>query len=51
MQTYNLIRESHWSHLQKNRKPPCRIALIADLSDHFTCGANDPPDAGAKFDK
>ncbi len=51
MQTYNPIRENHWSTLQKNRKPPWRIALIANLSDHFTLGADDPPDAGAEFDK
>ena len=50
MQTYNLSRGSHWSHLQKNRKPTWRIALIANLSDHFTRGIDDHPDAGAEFD-
>jgi D-alanine-D-alanine ligase len=51
MQTYNPIRESHWSHLQRIKKPPWRIALIANVADHFTPGADDPPDAGAEFDK
>jgi D-alanine-D-alanine ligase len=51
MQTYNPIRETHWSHLRKSQKPPWRIALIANLADHFARGVDDPPDAGAEFDK
>jgi D-alanine-D-alanine ligase len=51
MQIYNPISERHWSHLQKNRKPPWRIALIANLSDQFERSSDDPPDAGAEFDK
>ena len=51
MQTYNPISERHWSYLQKSRKPPWRIALIANLSDHFERSPDDPPDAGAEFDK
>lgn len=34
-----------------NRKPPWRIALIANLKDEFTPELDDPPDAGAEFDR
>jgi len=51
MQTYNPIRENHWAHLKNNRKPPWRIALIANLAENFIRAADDPPDAGAEFDQ
>ena len=51
MQTYNPIRENHWSHIHKNSKPPWRIALIANLIDQFEPDLDDPPDAGAEFDR
>ncbi len=51
MQAYNPIRENHWSQIKKNGKPPWRIALIANLIDQFERGTDDPPDAGAEFDR
>jgi D-alanine-D-alanine ligase len=35
----------------KNRQPPWRIALIANLKDEFDHEVDDPPDAGAEFDR
>ncbi len=35
----------------KNRKPPWRIALVANLKDEFEPDPDDPPDAGAEFDQ
>ncbi|MCJ7734503.1 MAG: hypothetical protein MUP11_08135, partial [Anaerolineales bacterium] len=32
------------------RKPPWRIALIANSKDEFEPDQEDPPDAGAEFD-
>jgi D-alanine-D-alanine ligase len=51
MKTYNPIRENHWSQIHKNSKPPWRIALIANLIDHFERNDDDPPDAGAEYDR
>ncbi len=34
-----------------NRKPRWRVALIANLKDEFEHEADDPPDAGAEFDR
>jgi len=45
------MRETYWSHQHKGKKPPWRIALIANLADQFEPGADDPPDAGAEFDR
>jgi D-alanine-D-alanine ligase len=33
------------------KPPPWRIALIANLADDFTPGEDEPPDAGAEFDR
>jgi D-alanine-D-alanine ligase len=35
----------------KSRKPPWRIALVANLKDEFEQESDDPPDAGAEFDR
>lgn len=51
MQTYRSIRENNWPDSQKGKRPPWRIALIANLADQFERGADDPPDAGAEFDR
>ena len=33
------------------KPPPWRIALIANLAEDFTPGEDEPPDAGAEFDR
>lgn len=34
-----------------HQKPPWRVALIANLKDEFEADFEDPPDAGAEFDR
>jgi len=36
---------------QSRRKPPWRIALVANLKDECDPDSEDPPDAGAEFDR
>ncbi len=36
---------------QVNRRPPWRIALVANLKEDFYHTLDDPPDAGAEFDR
>jgi D-alanine-D-alanine ligase len=51
MQTYHPIKVSYLTHQPSVKKPPWRIALIANLIDDFERNADDPPDAGAEFDR
>lgn len=51
MYTYQPSR-SNGKHSQPlQRRPPWRIALVANLIDEFERQLDDPPDAGAEFDR
>ena len=51
MNIYPATRASNAPLRQMDRKSPWRIALIANLKDDFEREADDPPDAGAEFDR
>lgn len=51
MYTYQSINTSNVTRSQITKKPPWRIALIANLIDDFERHPNDPLDAGAEFDR
>ena len=51
MYTYQSINTSNVTRSQITKKPPWRIALIANLIDDFKRQPNDPLDAGAEFDR
>jgi D-alanine-D-alanine ligase len=51
MQTYQPTRMNYFSLPSKDIMPPWRIALIANLIDDFERNPDDPPDAGAEFDR
>lgn len=51
MLTYQPTRVNNMTHQQMGKKPPWRIALIANLIDSYEHQNGDPPDAGAEFDR
>lgn len=51
MKTYQPTRVNYGPHSQMGKKPPWRIALVANLIDEFEREEDDPPDAGAEFDR
>ena len=51
MQTYYPINKYNHSHSLKGNEPPWRVALIANLIDEYIENFDDPPDAGAEFDR
>jgi D-alanine-D-alanine ligase len=51
MHTFQPTRVKYPSQSASLRKPPWRIALIANLQDEYERGEDDPPDAGAEFDR
>ena len=51
MQTYHPTQSNYSNHNQPRRKPPWRIALIANVLDDFVRNLDDPMDAGAEFDR
>ena len=51
MQTYIPINTSKLVAPHKDKNPPWKIALIANLIDEFERQPNDPLDAGAEFDR
>jgi D-alanine-D-alanine ligase len=51
MKTYEPIRINYGSHSVISKKPPWRIALIANLIDDFERSQDDPLDAGAEYDR
>lgn len=50
MKTY-VPTHTHSIPEHQTRKPPWRIALIANSYEEFEPSSDDPPDAGAEFDK
>lgn len=50
MQTYHSVQINN-TYSPMDKKPPWRIALIANLIDDFEHNPDDPPDAGAEFDR
>jgi D-alanine-D-alanine ligase len=51
MDTYHPTRVKYQTHPQGTPNHPWRIALVANLSDDFERNPDDPPDAGAEFDR
>jgi D-alanine-D-alanine ligase len=51
MEKYSPNRVTRLTHSSLNKKPPWRIALVANLIDEFERLPNDPIDAGAEFDR
>jgi D-alanine-D-alanine ligase len=51
MHKYQTTRVQNINSYNKTKKPPWRIALIANSLDDFERDADDPPDAGAEFDR
>ena len=51
MQNYYPVNNNKSSRPLVEKKPPWRIALIANLAEQYQHNLDDPPDAGAEFDK
>ncbi|MBC8509166.1 MAG: hypothetical protein ISR58_19900 [Anaerolineales bacterium] len=51
MQSFQPTQVNGNPHLKNNPRPPWRIVLIANLKDEFAPKFDDPPDAGAEFDR
>jgi D-alanine-D-alanine ligase len=51
MQIYHPTKVNDMTRPKIQEKPPWRIALIANLIDEFERNPDDPPDAGAEFDR
>ncbi len=51
MFTYYPTQRNGKPHRSRTRKPPWKVALIANLKDEFEADLDDPPDAGAEFDR
>jgi D-alanine-D-alanine ligase len=50
MHTYLSAQINGAPRRQADRKPPWRVALVANLKEDFDPSPEDPPDAGAEFD-
>jgi D-alanine-D-alanine ligase len=51
MFTYYPTQRNGKPHRSTTRKPPWQVAVIANLKDEFEADLDDPPDAGAEFDR
>ena len=51
MNQFQPIRVNNYPNAVWRKKPPWRIALIANLIDDYEKTYDDPPDAGAEFDR
>jgi len=51
MHTYQATQINGAPRRQSNRKAPWRVALVANLKEDFDPDSEDPPDAGAEFDR
>ena len=51
MYTFTPTRVSSHTNRKMVKKPPWRIALTANMLDNFERKPDDPPDAGAEFDR
>lgn len=51
MQNYSPLKTKKYARSLIGKKPPWKVALIANLTDDFEHNPDDPPDAGAEFDK